>query len=381
VRATPLVRKIAKELGVDLAAVTGTGPNGQVTEADVRGQASGAVQEGRREKLRGVRRLIAEHMARAHREVPPVTWVEECDFEELDLKLLVPAALKAAALSLQEYPELNARLEGDEIVYLDRYDIGIAVQTDRGLVVPVVRGCDSRPLAELADEVARVADAARAGTLAPEELRGSTFTVTSAGKLGGLFHTPIVNYPEVAIMGIGRIAPRPVVRDGAVVVRRTGTIAVTFDHRVIDGARASEFGLAVIGRLESPARLYAATSPDVSRCCSSSRSMRGALTRPSSRPTTRLSLIRRSVGTVSTLRRSATLGFSPTSTRVTRSLPRSLRARCASKLSIRLAGPEVASVKNASRGVTRAMKYLSPAGMLSKRERCKEFVNARLDSG
>ena len=255
VRATPLVRKIAKELGVDLAAVTGTGPNGQVTEADVRGRSSDTVQEGRREKLRGVRRLIAEHMARAHREVPPVTWVEECDFEELDLKLLVPAALKAAALSLQEYPELNARLEGDEIVYLDRYDIGVAVQTDQGLVVPVVRGCDSRPLADLADEVARLADAARAGTLAHEDLRGSTFTVTSAGKLGGLFHTPIVNYPEVAIMGIGRIAPRPVVRDGEVVVRKTGTLAVTFDHRVVDGARASEFGLAVIRRLESPAGL------------------------------------------------------------------------------------------------------------------------------
>ena len=158
-------------------------------------------------------------MARTHREVPPVTWVEECDFEELDLKLLVPAALKAAALSLQEYPELNARLEGDEIVYLDRYDIGVAVQTDQGLVVPVVRGCDSRALADLADDVARLADAARAGALAPDELRGSTFTVTSAGKLGGLFHTPIVNYPEVAIMGIGRIAPRPVVRDGEVVVQ------------------------------------------------------------------------------------------------------------------------------------------------------------------
>ncbi len=95
-----------------------------------------------------------------------------------------------------------------------------------------MRGCDSRSLADLADEVARLADAARAGALAPEELRGSTFTVTSAGKLGGLFHTPIVNYPEVAIMGIGRIAPRPVVRDGEVVVRKTGTIAVTFDHRV-----------------------------------------------------------------------------------------------------------------------------------------------------
>ena len=258
VRATPLVRRIAQDLGVSLEEVTGTAAGGQITEADVRAVASGHgrgqtpnnFHEGRREKLRGVRRLIAEHMARAHREVSPVTWVEECDFEQLDLKLLVPTALKACALSLQEYPELNARLEGDEIVYLDRYDLGVAVQTDQGLVVPVVRGCDSRPVAELAEDVARLAEGARAGTLAPEELRGSTFTVTSAGKLAGLFHTPIVNYPEVAILGIGRIGPRAVVRDGDVVVRQTGTIAVTFDHRVIDGARASEFGLAVIRRLE-----------------------------------------------------------------------------------------------------------------------------------
>jgi pyruvate/2-oxoglutarate dehydrogenase complex dihydrolipoamide acyltransferase (E2) component len=254
-RATPLVRRIARELGVDLEMVTGTGPNGQVTEADVRGHSPDTVQEGRREKLRSVRRLIAEHMSRAHREVPPVTWVEECDFEQLDLKLLVPTALKACALSLEEYPELNARLEGDEIVYLDRYDLGVAVQTEQGLVVPVVRGCDSRSIDELAADVSRLADGARAGTLAPEELRGSTFTVTSAGKLGGLFHTPIVNYPEVAIMGIGRIGPRPVVRDGEVVVLQTGTIAITFDHRVIDGARASEFGLAVIHRLENPSAL------------------------------------------------------------------------------------------------------------------------------
>ncbi len=248
VRATPLVRKIAQELGVDLAALAGTGPNGHVTEADVRGAASPA--EGRREKLQGVRRLIAEHMARAHREVPPVTWVEECDFEQVDLKLLVPTVLKACALSLQEFPELNARLEGDEIVYLERYDLGVAVQTEQGLVVPVVRGCDTRSIEELAADVARLAEGARAGKLQPEELRGSTFTVTSAGKLAGLFHTPIVNYPEVAILGIGRIAPRPDVRDGAIVVRQTGTVAVTFDHRVVDGARASEFGLAVIRRLE-----------------------------------------------------------------------------------------------------------------------------------
>jgi pyruvate dehydrogenase E2 component (dihydrolipoyllysine-residue acetyltransferase) len=248
VRATPLVRKIAQELGVDLATVTGTGPNGAITEADVRGEAAPA--EGRREPLRGVRRLIAEHMARAHREVAPVTWVEECDFSDVDLKLLVPTVLKAVADSLQEYPELNARLERDEIVYLDRYDIGVAVQTEQGLVVPVVRSCDVRSVDELAADVARLADEARAGKLAPEDLRGGTFTVTSAGKLAGLFQTPIVNYPEVAILSIGRIADRPVVRDGVVAIRKTGTIAVTFDHRVIDGARASEFGLAVIRRLE-----------------------------------------------------------------------------------------------------------------------------------
>ena len=262
VRATPLVRRIAHELGVSLEGVVGTGPDGQVTESDIRGAASGhgrgqtlyisdTVREGRREPLRGVRRLIAEHMARAHREVPPVTWVEECDFEQVDLARLIPTVLKACALELKEFPELNARLEGDEIVYLERYDLGVAVQTEQGLVVPVVRSRDARSVDELAADVARVAEAARAGKLQPDDLRGSTFTVTSAGKLAGIFHTPIVNHPEVAILGVGRIAPRPVVRDGEVVVRRMGTVAVTFDHRVIDGARASEFGLAVIRRLET----------------------------------------------------------------------------------------------------------------------------------
>ncbi len=257
VRATPLVRRLAQELGVDLESLQGTGPQGRVTEQDVRGaatsggQAPGPGSEGRREPLRGVRRLIAEHMARAHREVPPVTWVEECDFSNVDLKLLVPTVLKACAEALQEFPELNARLEGDEIVYLERYDLGVAVQAEDGLVVPVVRDCDTRSLEELGAEVSRLAEAARAGSLKPEELRGSTFTVTSAGKLAGLFQTPIVNYPEVAILSVGRVAERPVVRDGQVTVAPTGHIALTFDHRVVDGARAAEFGLAVIRRLES----------------------------------------------------------------------------------------------------------------------------------
>jgi pyruvate dehydrogenase E2 component (dihydrolipoamide acetyltransferase) len=252
-RATPLVRRIAQELGVDLELLPGSGPGGRITEADVRaaagdGQPEPAARE-RREPVRGVRRAIAEHMARAHREVPPVTWVEECDFSGFDLKLLVPTVLKACAESLQEFPELNARLDGDEIVYLERYDLGVAVQTEQGLVVPVVRGCDERTIDELRAEVDRLAEAARAGHLKPEELRGSTFTVTSAGKLGGLLQTPIVNHPEVAILSIGRIAPRPVVRDGEVVAAQVGYVAITFDHRVVDGARAAEFGLDVIRRL------------------------------------------------------------------------------------------------------------------------------------
>ena len=255
VRATPLMRKVAQQLGVDLADVDATGPQGRITEEDVRRARPRTARppEGRREPLRGVRRLIAEHMARAHREVPPVTWVEECDFGAVDLKLLVPTVLKATAEALQEFPELNARLEGDEIVYLDRYDLGVAVQTDQGLVVPVVRGVDTRSLEELDAEVRRLAEAARGGSLAAEELRGSTFTVTSAGKLAGLFQTPIVNHPEVAILSLGRIADRPVVRDGEIVVRPVGYVALTFDHRVVDGARAAEFGLAVLRRLEEPA--------------------------------------------------------------------------------------------------------------------------------
>jgi 2-oxoisovalerate dehydrogenase E2 component (dihydrolipoyl transacylase) len=258
VRATPLVRRLAQELGVELEGLAGTGPQGRVTDEDVRKAAASRGQtpdlsEGRREPLRGVRRLVAEHMARAHREVPPVTWVEECDFGNVELKRLVPTVLKAVAESLKEFPELNSRLEDGEIVYLDRYDLGVAVQTDQGLVVPVVRGCDSASLDELANEVDRLAEAARSGALKPEELRGSTFTVTSAGKLGGLLTTPIVNHPEVAILSIGRVAERPAVREGQLTVRPTGTIAITFDHRVVDGARAAEFGLAVIGRLERPA--------------------------------------------------------------------------------------------------------------------------------
>ena len=184
-----------------------------------------------------------------------MTWVEEADFGAVDLELLLATTLKAVAETLKEFAELNARMEGNEIVYLDRYDLGFAVQTDQGLVVPVVREVDSRSLEQVDADVHRLAEDAREGRLKAEDLRGSTFSVTSAGKLAGLFQTPIVNYPEVAILSLGRIADRPVVRGGEVVVRPTGYVALTFDHRVVDGARAAAFGLAVIARLqgESPA--------------------------------------------------------------------------------------------------------------------------------
>jgi pyruvate dehydrogenase E2 component (dihydrolipoamide acetyltransferase) len=256
VRATPLVRRLAQELGVDLAALSGSGPQGRITEDDVRGAASGQAPgsdpgSGRREPIRGIKRQMFEHLTRAHQEIPAVTWVEECDFEQIELDRIVATVVKTCAEALREFPELNARLEGDEIVYLDRYDIGVAVQTDLGLVVPVVRGCDEKSVEAIDAEIRTLAERARDGKLARDEVRGSTFTVTSAGKVAGLFQTPIVNHPEVAILSVGRIAPRAVVLDGEIVIRRTGHVAVTFDHRVVDGARAAEFGLAVIARLES----------------------------------------------------------------------------------------------------------------------------------
>ena len=254
VQATPVVRKIAAELGVELESVHGTGPGGRITEDDVRGAAPPREGE-RREPLRGVRRQIAEHLTRAQREVPAVTVVEECDFTELagsrGERSYVAHLIAGAVAGLKEFPELNATFAGSEIVYWERYDIGVAVQTDQGLVVPVIRNADARSLDELDAEAERLAGAAREGKLDPKELRGSTFTVTSAGRLGGLFATPLVNHPEVAILGLHRIGPKAVVRDGEIVAREVGWLSCTFDHRVVDGARASEFLLAVIGRLES----------------------------------------------------------------------------------------------------------------------------------
>ena len=251
-----VVRRIAQELGVDLAEVGGSGPGGRITEDDVR--ASGASAEGRREPLRGVRRVIAEHMTRAHREVPPVTWVEECDFEDVPLERLVPTVVKACADALVEFPELNARFDGDAIVYLDRYDIGVAVQTDDGLVVPVVRERERKLVDELARRD-RGARRARAHGLARsrgrsrldlhrDERRQARRPLPDADR-----QPPGGRDPEHR----SRRRRVPVVRDGEIVVRRIGTLAITFDHRVVDGARAAAFGLAVIARIQETRRASA----------------------------------------------------------------------------------------------------------------------------
>ena len=277
VKAMPPVRKLARDLNVDLMQVTGTGPGGRILRTDVEAHSAPAArfessaEAGRREPLRGVRRTIAHRMSEAHRIVPPVTHVEECDVTELDatrklanernpdgIKLtFLPFIVKAVVTALQDYPAMNASLDEDaqEIVFHDSYDIGVAVDTDAGLTVPVVRNAEEKRLAEIASEIERFATAARAGTLKSEDLRGGTFTVTSPGPFGGLMATPIVFHPQSAILGVHRAIDRPVVRDGQIVIRKMMNLSVTFDHRMLDGMTAAKFVFDVVTLLEHPAVL------------------------------------------------------------------------------------------------------------------------------
>jgi pyruvate dehydrogenase E2 component (dihydrolipoyllysine-residue acetyltransferase) len=207
--------------------------------------------ERRRVPLRGIRRTVAQNVMRAHREVPAVTIAEECDFSDLRRLHLsyLPHVLMSTARALRQHPEFNAFVDGEELVLNDRIDIGIATHTDDGLLVPVLRAADRLDLAALGAEVRRLHDAARRGELCPAELRDSTFTVSAAGRRGGFLATPLVHHPEVAILAVHRIVPRPVVRGGEVVVRRIGMVSLTFDHRVADGIVATDFLLDVIARL------------------------------------------------------------------------------------------------------------------------------------
>lgn len=279
VKAMPPVRKLARDLGVDLTSVRGSGPGGRILREDVEAAARPSqpasepvrVEGGRREPFRGVRRLIAERMSAAHRIVPPVTHVEECDVTELDatrklvnernpdeLRLTyMPFIVKAVVAGLKQYPALNASLDEDagEIVFHDRYDIGIAVETPAGLVVPIVRDADRKRLREIAADVDRLARGAREGTLRSDELKGGTFTISSPGPYGGLMATPIVFHPQSGILGVHRAQERPVVRDGQIVIRQMMNLSITFDHRILDGMTAAKFVLDVAKLLEHPAAL------------------------------------------------------------------------------------------------------------------------------
>lgn len=240
-QATPGVRRLARELGVDLGAVGGTGPGGRITEDDVRGGGSAAASSSRRT----IARRLTEAAA-----VPTVTNVDDADFEAVRATGVSPlvALARACVVALAEHPALNAWNPGGP---QDGVHLGIATQTDRGLVVPVVRDAHTLDLDALAAAITDRAAAARDGRAAPADLRGSTFTITSAGRLAGQFSTPLLNLPEVAILGLYRIEPRAVVRDGQIVARHTANLSITFDHRALDGLDAATFLARVIALLQN----------------------------------------------------------------------------------------------------------------------------------
>ncbi|HZY05908.1 MAG TPA: dihydrolipoamide acetyltransferase family protein [Anaeromyxobacteraceae bacterium] len=289
--ATPAVRAAARQMGIDIGAVAGTGPGGRVTREDLtRGSGNGhgaatwaapaAVVRGapappaeERIPLRGVQRLIAEKMAQSKRTAAHFTYVDQADVTELVRAkekiaaaareegvrvTFLPFIVKAAVAALKKFPQLNASLDEEkhEIVVKRHYDVAIASATDAGLLVPVVRGADTLSLLDLAREIERLAQDAKAGKARPEDQGGSTFTVTSLGALGGLFATPVINYPEVAILGIHSIRPTPVARDGQVVVREVMHLSLSSDHRVVDGHVAAAFTAEVIRLLEEPSLIF-----------------------------------------------------------------------------------------------------------------------------
>jgi 2-oxoisovalerate dehydrogenase E2 component (dihydrolipoyl transacylase) len=285
--AAPAVRKRAWDLGIELQFVAGSGPAGRITHADLdawvasqrRGPAT--VSDGRYAQregedavpLTGLRRRIAERMQLAKRRIPHFTYVEEVDVTELEAlrvqlnarygddrgKLtLLPLLMRAVVLAVRRFPDVNARYD-DEANVVTRHEpvhIGIATQTDAGLLVPVVRHAEARDPWSSAAEIARLADAARRGKAARDELSGSTITITSLGALGGIVSTPVINHPEVAIVGVNRIVDRPVIRNGGMVARKLMNLSSSFDHRVIDGMVAAEFIQTVRGYLECPATLF-----------------------------------------------------------------------------------------------------------------------------
>lgn len=284
--ASPAVRKRAWDAGIELQFVHGSGEAGRIVQHDLdefieHGPTAGSYGDSRYQQRHdeeavpviGLRRKIAQKMQEAKRRIPHFTYVEEIDMTELETLrttlnnkwgkerprlTVLPFIMRAMVLALREFPQINARYD-DEAGIVTRYDavhIGIATQTDNGLIVPVVRHAESLDLWASAAEVSRQADAARTGKAAREDLSGSTITLTSLGTLGGIVSTPVINHPEVAIVGVNRMEMRPMIRNGEVVARRMMNLSSSFDHRVVDGMDAAEFIQAIRGYLESPATLF-----------------------------------------------------------------------------------------------------------------------------
>jgi len=306
VAATPATRRLARELGVDLKTVRGTGPGGRVLDADVRAAASGpraapppakpATPAGpakplasvgleapplprfeqwgqvERTPLSHLRRTIAERMTLSATLIPHVTHFDRADITDLDAIItrslegarakgvtltLTGFILKAAALALRGHPQFNATLDpaAGELILKRYHHLGVAVATDRGLIVPVLRDVDQKPVLEIARELAALAQRVREGKATLEDLRGGSFTITNIGALGGTAAVPIINYPEVAILGVARARLEPVVRQGQIVPRLLLPLTLTFDHRVADGADGARFAAEIVSRLEAPERL------------------------------------------------------------------------------------------------------------------------------
>ncbi|HAK89420.1 MAG TPA: 2-oxo acid dehydrogenase subunit E2 [Nitrospiraceae bacterium] len=277
--ATPAVRALAKELGVKIEAVKGSGPGGSITKDDII-DASGKAKKaediyGVIEKipLRGLRRTIAKNLIQSQRMTAFVTGMDEADITELwnlrereKKELLqkgihltfIPFFIKAIQHALAEHPRLNASIddEREEVIIKKYYNMGIAVDTPDGLMVPVIRNTDKKTILELASDIQDLGRKARDRKIKLEEIKGSSFTITNYGHFGGTFATPIINYPDVAIFGTGRIADKPWVKDGQIVIRKILPISLTFDHRVTDGVDASLFLSKVIRYLEDPALLF-----------------------------------------------------------------------------------------------------------------------------
>jgi 2-oxoisovalerate dehydrogenase E2 component (dihydrolipoyl transacylase) len=289
VKAAPSVRYMAREMGIDLGRVRGSGPGGRVLISDLAGQvptptapARPAEQKpnygtpGTRVKLAGVRRKIADHMVRSAHTIPHYSYVDECDVTEMvrlrqGLKEVRGAGkitylaffVKAAVAALKEVPIVNASLDdaAGEIVLHDRYHIGVATATDAGLLVPVIRDADRRDLFEIAREIERLSGEARSGRARLEDLRGSTFTVTSIGNVGGLISTPVINHPEVGILGIGKVVKRPVYdAAGNLGPAEIVYLSFSFDHRVVDGAVGAAFANSVLRQLQNPVGLLVPNS-------------------------------------------------------------------------------------------------------------------------